>query len=60
MASVIAVSGSPRCGGNTDLLLAEVLTVCGGELTRICDLDVAPCRSCWAACSKIGVSWTTT
>jgi len=47
MGAVIAVSGSPRRGGNTDLLLAEVLAVCGGELVRICDLDVAPCTSCW-------------
>ena len=45
--SIVAISGSPRRDGNTELLLRRVLEVTGGQLVRVCDLDIAPCASCW-------------
>lgn len=55
---VIALSGSPRKNGNTELLLAEVgagLEANGNslELIRLADLDIAPCLGC-GGCSKTG------
>ena len=48
---MLGISGSPRRGGNTDLLLAEVLRGAessGAEVKTIvlCQLDVAPCEHC--------------
>ncbi len=48
---VLGISGSPRLGGNTDQLLAEVLRGAqskGAEVETIyiCDLDIAPCQHC--------------
>ncbi|MBI4186933.1 MAG: flavodoxin family protein [Chloroflexi bacterium] len=55
---VLGISGSPRRGGNTDLLLAEVMTGAaskGAEVKTIavCALDIAPCEHC-DVCLKTG------
>jgi len=55
---VIGIAGSPRRGGNTDLLLAEVLKGAksrGAEVKTIIlnDLNIAPCQHC-NACLKTG------
>jgi multimeric flavodoxin WrbA len=46
---VLGIAGSPRRGGNTDLLLAEVMKGAasqGAEVKTIilCQLDIAPCQ----------------
>jgi multimeric flavodoxin WrbA len=48
---VLGIAGSPRRGGNTDLLLQEALRGArdSGAETRVVyldDLDIAPCRHC--------------
>lgn len=48
---VLAIAGSPRRDGNTDILLREVVAgACsrGASVDTIilCDLDIAPCRHC--------------
>jgi len=48
---VIGIAGSPRCSGNTDLLLAEVLKGAasrGAEVKTIVlnDLKITPCQHC--------------
>jgi len=53
---VIAISGSPRVGGNTDTALKIVLEAAkeGGaevELIRLADYELRPCDAC-GACSK--------
>jgi len=55
---ILGISGSPRLGGNTDQLLAEVLRGAqskGAEVKTIyiCDLDIAPCQHC-DTCLKTG------
>jgi len=55
---VLGIAGSPRRGGNTDRLLAEVLKGAqsrGAEVKTIIlnDLDIAPCQHC-DACLKAG------
>ena len=55
---VLGISGSPRRGGNTDLLLAEVLKGAASrdaEVKTIVlgNLNVAPCQHC-DACLKAG------
>jgi multimeric flavodoxin WrbA len=55
---VLGIAGSPRRGGNTDLLLAEVLKGAasrGAEVKTIIlnDLQIAPCQHC-DACQKAG------
>jgi multimeric flavodoxin WrbA len=55
---VLGIAGSPRRGGNTDLLLAEVMkgaTSKGAEVKNIIlrDLTIAPCKHC-DACLKTG------
>ncbi len=55
---VLGIAGSPRRGGNTDLLLAEVMKGAasqGAEVKTVvlCDLDIAPCQHC-DACLKKG------
>ena len=55
---VLGIAGSPRRGGNTDLLLAEVMkgaTSRGAEVKTIilCDLKIAPCDHC-DACLETG------
>src|SRR4030042_3822810 len=48
---VLCIAGSPRRGGNTDLLLQEVMAGAisqGAEVKTIIlsELDIAPCRHC--------------
>ena len=48
---VLGIFGSPRRGGNTDLLLAEALKGATGEGGRVegihlCDFRITPCREC--------------
>jgi len=55
---VLGIAGSPRRGGNTDLLLAEVLRGAasrGAEVKTIIlnDLNISPCQHC-DACLKSG------
>ena len=55
---VLGIAGSPRRGGNTDLLLAEVLrgaTSRGAEVKTIVlnDLEITPCQHC-DTCLKTG------
>jgi len=56
---VLGIAGSPRRGGNTDLLLAEVLkgaAAKGAEVKTIVlnDLKISPCQHC-DACFEVGV-----
>lgn len=56
---VLGIAGSPRGGGNTDLLLAEVLKGAesqGAEVKTIIlnDLKITPCQHC-DACFEAGV-----
>ena len=55
---VLGIAGSPRRGGNTDLLLAELIKGAaskGAEVKTIVlnDLDITPCQHC-DACLKEG------
>ena len=55
---VLGISGSPRRGGNTDLLLAEVMKGAaskGAEVKTIIlnDLEISPCQHC-DACFEAG------
>ena len=55
----LALLGSPRKGGNTEVLLDSVLrgvSAAGSEveLIRLCDLKIQPCISC-GGCDKTGV-----
>ncbi len=48
---VIGIAGSPRRGGNTDLLLAEVLKGAASKRAEVktiilCQLNIAPCQHC--------------
>jgi len=52
----IAINGSARAGGNTEILLERCLAVLAdngisGELTRLSDKTILPCRAC-GACFK--------
>jgi multimeric flavodoxin WrbA len=56
---VLGIYGSPRKGGNTDLLLDQALKgvkEAGGEVDslRVCDFNITPCRGCHA-CTKAGI-----
>jgi len=56
---VLALLGSPRRGGNTEVLLHAILAgmAAGGgdiETVRLCDLMVQPCINC-GGCDKTGV-----
>ena len=55
---VLGIAGSPRRGGNTDLLLAEVMKGAasrGAEVTTVVlnDLEITPCQHC-DACFEAG------
>jgi multimeric flavodoxin WrbA len=55
---VLGIAGSPRRGGNTDLLLAEVMKGAaskGAEVSTIVlnDLEITPCQHC-DACLETG------
>ena len=50
---IIGLSGSPRVGGNTDIILEEALAAAKGEgaevkLIRISDYRIQPCNGCMA------------
>lgn len=58
MTKVLAFNGSPRKGGNTEMLLAAILDgmiEAGGEpeVIRLCDLSIQPCIGC-GGCDKTG------
>ncbi|MBA4422213.1 MAG: flavodoxin family protein [Syntrophus sp. (in: bacteria)] len=51
VAKVLGIFGSPRRGGNTDLLLKETLKGAAAEGARaeeirLCDFRITPCREC--------------
>ncbi len=55
---VLGIAGSPRRGGNTDLLLAEVMKGAASKRAEVKtivlnDLDITPCQHC-DACLKKG------
>jgi multimeric flavodoxin WrbA len=55
---MLGIYGSPRKGGNTDILLDQALkgaAEAGAEVTsiRCCDLNISGCREC-GGCSQIG------
>ncbi len=55
---VLALLGSPRKGGNTEILLQAVLAgmaAAGGEIetVRLCEMDFQPCLNC-GGCEKTG------
>lgn len=55
---VLGIAGSPRRGGNTDLLLAEVLRGAASKGAKVktvilSDLTIAPCQHC-DACLETG------
>jgi multimeric flavodoxin WrbA len=57
--NVLAFLGSPRKGGNSEVLLQAVLqgvAAAGGrtEVIRLCDLDIHPCLNC-GGCDDTGV-----
>lgn len=59
MKKVIILSGSPRKGGNSDLLCDEFMRGAieiGNEVTKIniCDKNIAPCRGCYV-CKDNGI-----
>ncbi len=48
---VLGIAGSPRRGGNTDILLAEVLKGAASERAEVktivlSELKIAPCEHC--------------
>ena len=56
--NVIAFHGSPRIGGNSDLLLAEALKAIDGSvhkvrLFRLNQMDIKPCQNC-GGCEATG------
>ncbi|MGQ9630500.1 MAG: flavodoxin family protein [bacterium] len=58
-AKVFGIGGSPRRGGNTDILLREVLrgaSAAGAnvECVFLRDMNLSPCRECYA-CERDGV-----
>jgi len=59
MMKVLAFNGSPRRGGNTQVLLSAVakgVESVGGEIEiiRLADLSISPCLSC-GGCDKTGI-----
>lgn len=55
---VLGIVGSPRRGGNTDVLVDEVLAgakAAGAEISKVLldELDIRPCKGCFA-CAKTG------
>ena len=58
MTRVLGISSSPRAGGNTDLLLDEVLRGAQGagaetEKMTLKGLSISPCRGC-GGCERTG------
>ena len=59
MVKLLAIAGSPRRGGNTDLLLEQVFNGArsNGAIVNkliVCDLNISPCTGC-NNCWKTGV-----
>ena len=55
---VLGIAGSPRRGGNTELLLQEVMAGAASNKAKVktiilSELDIAPCRHC-SGCLKTG------
>ena len=55
---ILGIAGSPRRGGNTDMLLAEVMRGAAGKGAEVKsmvlnDLNISPCQHC-DACLKAG------
>jgi len=55
---ILGVVGSPRKGGNTEILMRELFEEaheagCETEMFRMCEKHVAPCDAC-AACFEVG------
>ncbi len=53
MVKVLGIVGSPRVGGNTELLVAEALKAAEAEgaeteMIRLAEVDVKPCNGCTA------------
>ncbi|MDN5347144.1 MAG: hypothetical protein PWP65_708 [Clostridia bacterium] len=51
MAKVIGIIGSPRRGGNTEIIMQEALKVCQSEgleteLVHLAELNITPCQEC--------------
>ncbi|MBC7130808.1 flavodoxin family protein [Candidatus Bathyarchaeota archaeon] len=58
MIRVVGIVGSPRIGGNTELIVNEALKAaeeegCRTELIRLADKDIKPCDAC-LSCKKTG------
>jgi multimeric flavodoxin WrbA len=56
---VLGIVGSPRKGGNTEIMLEEALAAAREagaetEIVRIADKNIAPCDACYS-CRKTGV-----
>lgn len=54
---VIGISCSPRKGGNTDILVQQVLTTtkeAGAEIEflRVSDMKISPCDACWTCATN--------
>ncbi|PIT85442.1 flavodoxin family protein [Candidatus Micrarchaeota archaeon CG10_big_fil_rev_8_21_14_0_10_59_7] len=45
---ILYISGSPRKGGNSEYLLNLLSDSLKGELVRLSDYKIEPCKSCWA------------
>ena len=57
--NLIGISGSPRKGSNTDILVQQVLAAAGErgaatEFIKVADHHISPCDACWR-CSDKGV-----
>lgn len=50
--NVVYISGSPRDNSNTDYLLNLALSITDGQLVKLTDYRIDPCKSCWA-CQKL-------
>jgi multimeric flavodoxin WrbA len=58
MIRIIGIVGSPRVGGNTEILVGEALKAAEGdgaetELLRLADKEIKPCDAC-LSCRKTG------
>jgi len=51
--NIVYISGSPRKkNSNTDYLMDITRAITGGELVKLVDFHVEPCRSCWGCLKK--------
>ncbi|MEM4202398.1 MAG: flavodoxin family protein, partial [Candidatus Hadarchaeum sp.] len=61
MIKILGIVGSPRSGGNTEILVNETLKAAAKEgatteLLRLCDKEIKPCDGC-RACRKTKECW---